>query len=46
MGAGDIYKKFKFLFLKIEKNKNLKPYNTLKPRLLLLIFLRQKKKKI
>ena len=30
MGAGDIYKKFRFLFLKIEKNKNLKPYNTLK----------------
>jgi len=30
MGAGDIYEKFKFLFLKIEKNKSLKLCNTLK----------------
>jgi len=30
MGAGDIYKKFEFLFLKIERNKNLKIYNTLR----------------
>mgnify|MGYP001032093986 CR=1 FL=1 len=30
MGAGDIYKKFGFLFLKIEKNKELKLLNTLR----------------
>jgi len=42
MGAGDIYKKFRFLFLKIEKNKNLKPYNTLKTEALASYFFEAK----
>jgi len=44
MGAGDIYKKFKFLFLKIEKNKNLKPYNTLKTEAFASYFFEAKEK--
>ena len=44
MGAGDIYKKFKFLFLKIEKNKNLKPYNTLKTEAVASYFFEAKEK--
>lgn len=44
MGAGDIYKKFKFIFLKLEKNKNLKPYNTLKTEAEALYFFEAKEK--
>ena len=44
MGAGDIYKKFRFLFLKIEKNKNLKPYNTLKTEAFASYFFEAKEK--
>jgi len=44
MGAGDIYKKFKFLFLKIEKNKNLKHYNTLKTEAVASYFFEAKEK--
>jgi len=44
MGAGDVYKKFRFLFLKIEKNRNLKPYNTLKTESKALYFFEAKEK--
>jgi len=44
MGAGDIYKKFKFLFLKIKKNKNLKSYSTLKTEAFASCFFEAKEK--